>query len=113
MYLITPAIDCTGYFDVELRFWRWLNTDEPGYVPASIDVSANGSIWHNIWYNVDETGSLTVPLTDSAWTQKAYDVSDYANNNPNFQIRWGHWVKTGAYEYSGWNIDDVELWGTP
>ena len=74
-YLVTPAIDCTGRFGVELRFWRWLNTDWPDYVPASIDVTADGSIWHNVWYNLDDTGSGSIDLTDSAWAQKVYDVS--------------------------------------
>jgi Dockerin type I domain len=109
-YLTTPVIDCTGHFNVELRFYRWLNTDLPNYVPASIAISNNGSIWHPIWYNIDEGSGA---LTDSDWSQKVYDVSAYADNSPTFQIRWGHWVKTGAYEYSGWNIDDIELWENP
>ncbi len=36
-----------------------------------------------------------------------YDVSAYANNNANFKIRFGIGATDGAWEYCGWNIDDV------
>ncbi len=106
-WVTTPTIDCSGRYGVELRFKRWLNVDVQSRVIAMVDVY-DGSFWYNyIWYN----GS--VPVTDSSWVDCVYDISEWADNNPNFRIRWGYWVKTGALPYSGWNIDDIELWENP
>jgi hypothetical protein len=106
-WVTTPAIDCSGRYGVELRFKRWLNVDVQSRVIAMVDVY-DGSYWYNyLWYN----GS--VPVTDSGWVDCAYDISEWADNNPELRIRWGYWVKTGALPYSGWNIDDIELWENP
>ena len=105
--LITPTIDCSGHYGVELKFKRWLNVDVQTYVVAIVDIY-DGSYWYNFaWYNG------AVPTTDSDWIDCSYDISAWADNNPNLQIRWSYWVKTGAFPYSGWNIDDIELWENP
>src|SRR5262249_8777675 len=37
-----------------------------------------------------------------------------ADGRTNVMIRWGHRVgQTGAFAYSGWNIDDIEILGVP
>jgi len=109
-YLTSPSINCTGRAGVEIRFFRWLNTDEPGYVPTNLEVSPEGTVWHEVWNSSDDTSSA---ITDAAWSQRVIDISAYADGMPTAQVRWGHQVNTGAYEYSGWNIDDVELWNNP
>ena len=39
------------------------------------------------------------------------DISAIADLMPTVYIRWGHKVdQGGAYAYSGWNLDDVEIW---
>jgi hypothetical protein len=105
-YVTTTAINCTGRTNVELRFWRWLNTDLPAYAPAKIEVSDNNSDWSDVWVSSGE-------ITDSMWNQQLYDVSAYADGESTFYIRWGYEIKDFAYEYSGWNIDDIELWEVP
>ena len=35
-YLTAGPFDCNGYFNVLLKFARWLNTDAPGYVSSKI-----------------------------------------------------------------------------
>ena len=50
-YLTTTAINCTGETNVQLSFWRWLNSDYPPYVTATIDVSNNGTTWTNVYSN--------------------------------------------------------------
>lgn len=105
-YVTTTAIDCTVRTNVELRFWRWLNTDLPAYAPAIIEVSDNNSDWSPIWVSSGE-------ITDSMWNQQIYDVSAYADGESTFYIRWGYEIKDFAFAYSGWNIDDIELWEVP
>jgi hypothetical protein len=41
-----------------------------------------------------------------------FDISEYADDNPTLYLRWGYQIIDRAYPYSGWNIDDVEFWGT-
>ena len=34
-----------------------------------------------------------------------------ADDQPAVYVRWGYRIANGAYAYSGWNIDDVQLIG--
>jgi len=108
-YLTAGPFNFAGYTGMKLRFQRWLNTDYPSYVYATIDVSTNGTSWTGVW-----TNTAGVTIADAAWTQVAYDISAYADNRTNVFIRWGHRVaSSGAFAYSGWNLDDVEFLGAP
>ncbi len=104
-YLTTAAINCSGYEDVNLKFWRWLNTDRPGLVPATVQVSNSGYAWKSVYSN-------TSSVTDNAWSQVTYDISTVADGQSTVYVRWGYRVFPSAYAYSGWNIDDVSLEGT-
>ncbi len=103
-YFTTTAINCTGRTNVQLSFWRWLNSDYPPYVTDTVDVSNNGTTWTNMF-----TNTAGVPITDSSWQLMQYDIHAVADNQPTVYIRWGYSVTTGAFPYSGWNIDDVSL----
>jgi len=106
-YLTTGPFDCSGCSMVSLKFARWLNTDEPAYVESKIEVSNNGSDWLTIW---EHTG--TEPIEDNDWQLKEYDIGDVADNQPTVYIRWSYEIVSDeAYPFSGWNIDDVQLWG--
>jgi hypothetical protein len=105
-YVTTPAINCSGYSAITLDFWRWLNSDYPPYVAATIDVSNNGTTWTNLFTN---PGS---EIADSAWQHLTYNLDSVANGQSTVYIRWGYQVgASGAYAYSGWNIDDVTVTG--
>ena len=99
----SPSINCTGYTNVQLEFWRWLNVESPTYDHAYLDVY-NGSSWVEIWTN----SSL---MEESSWGQQTYDVSTYADGNSNFRIRFCIGATDGSWQYSGWNIDDLVLSG--
>jgi subtilisin family serine protease len=105
-YLTTQTINCSGYENIHLKFYRWLNSDYQPYVDANVEVSNNASTWTTIWEN---GGSPAV--TDDSWQLVDYDISSVADNEPNVYIRWGYSVASAAFAYSGWNIDDVELNG--
>lgn len=108
-YLTTGPLNFTGYTGMKLKFQRWLNADYPPYVYETIDISTNGTTWISVWAN-----SSNVEIADATWTNVSYDISAYADNQSNVFIRWGHRVgSTGAFAYSGWNLDDVEFLGAP
>jgi uncharacterized repeat protein (TIGR01451 family) len=107
-YLTVGPLNFTGYTGTKLQFQRWLNTDYPPYVYATIDVSKDGANWTRIF-----TNSSGVEIADSSWTKYQYDISAVADNAATVYVRWGYQVaSSGAFAYSGWNIDDVEFLGT-
>jgi len=102
--LIAGPFDCNQFHDMKLRFARWLNTDELGYVESKIDVSNDGANWHTLWEN-------TAAITDSNWQVVEYDASETADNEEAVYFRWSYKIMDRAYPYSGWNVDDIELLG--
>ena len=104
-YLQLGPVDLTNITESSLKFKRWLNVDYQPYVTAAVEVSNDGSNWDELWSN----GSSTV--TESAWSSQEYDISETADGQSTVYIRWSYQVGYYAYAYSGWNIDDVEIWG--
>jgi len=105
-YLTTNVIDCTQYDNVKVSFMSWLNIDDSNYAKCTFEVSADGTEWITLWSNTPE------PVTNNNWQKMEFDISEYADNNSTLYLRWGYQIIDRAYPYSGWNIDDVELWGT-
>jgi len=104
-HLTTTAFDCSGLDGIELRFQRWLNSDYQPYVYATIEASNNGVDWTPVWDNGESE------VAEDAWSLQACDLSDVADDQPAVFLRWGYEVHEAAYAYSGWNIDDVQIWG--
>jgi len=106
-YATAGPFNLTNRGGTQLRFKRWLNSDYQPYVYATIEVSNNGSTWTSVYSN----GSTEV--ADSSWQTLTYDISAVADGKSAVYVRWGHQVSSsGAYAYSGWNIDDVEILAT-
>ncbi len=103
-HLTSTAIDCSDLSAVSLKFRRWLNVERNSYDHAYVRVSNNGTSWTTIWEN-------GVELTDSAWSLREYDISAVADGQPTLYLRWTMGTTDGSWLYSGWNIDDVEIWG--
>ncbi|SKA99253.1 Serine protease, subtilisin family [Prosthecobacter debontii] len=107
-YLTTGPINLSRYQNTRLKFQRWLNSDYQTWVYATLEVSTNGSTWTPLWNNGTDA------YNDGAWTPVEYDLSAYADGQAQVYLRWGHQVASfGAYPYSGWNIDDVQIQGVP
>jgi PKD repeat protein len=104
-YLTTHAINCTGYTQVRLRFWRWLGVEDAYWDHANVQVSNNGVSWAEVWVH---SGSTVI---DDAWMQQEYDISAVADNEPTVYLRWGMGPTDFSVAYGGWNIDDIEVLG--
>ena len=87
-----------------LKFWRWLNVEQPAYDHASFGVSNDGVELHAIWANDSE-------IEDNAWIQQEFDISRVADGQATVYSALDHGPTDGSWQYSGWNIDDVEIWG--
>jgi len=106
-YLIAGPFDLTGDVGASLQFQRWLNTKGTPVMSASVEVSNDGEAWETVWSASDD-------VTDDAWTLVEYDISRVAAGQSSVYIRWGYGVSERTTERSsGWNIDDVEVWGVP
>ena len=104
-YLTAGPFNCRQFYNIKLKFARWLNTDEPNYVACKIEDSNDGTNWNTLWEN---TGAVT----DSSWQVVEYDVSATADNEATVYFRWSYQIISDrAYPYSGWNIDDIEILG--
>ena len=104
-WITSPAIDCSSYTTVHLLFWRWLNVETSTYDHAYLEVSNDGSSWTPVFSNSGE-------ITDSSWSQLDYDISSTAGQESTVYIRFGIGTTDGGWQYSGWNIDDLEVTGT-
>jgi Zn-dependent metalloprotease len=104
-WLTTSALNLANASNVQLGFWRRLGVETPSYDHAYIEVSNNGTTWTRIWENTTE-------ITDSQWTYVTYDISTIADHQNTVYIRWGIGPTDSSWTYCGWNIDDVQIFGT-
>lgn len=99
-FLRTPALDCRGFSNVVIQFYRWLNVEGPAYDQAYVEVSNNGASgpWTVVWQNPSA-------ITDNAWAFVQLDISPWADNKNNVVVRF-RLKSDGQRAYAGWNIDD-------
>ncbi len=102
--LTTSAIDCSLLTDVEVRFQRWLGIESSVWDHAYFRVSNDGINWTTVW---SHTGST---FQDSSWQAQTFDISAVADNQRTVYLRWVMGSTDSSVVYSGWNIDDIEIW---
>ncbi len=105
-HLTSEPVDCSGIAATTIRFWRWLGVEQPAFDHAYVRVSNDGSSWTTVWANEAE-------VADSTWTQVECDISSVADGQPIVYLRWTMGTTDSAWQYCGWNIDDIEIWGIP
>ena len=103
-HLMSSAIDCTGLFNVHLKFRRWLGVESPTYDHAYVQVSNNGTDWTTVWQNTGQ-------FSDTSWMLVDINISSVADDHSNLYLRWTIGSTDDNWEFCGWNIDDIELWG--
>ena len=103
-HLTSTAFDCSQLSGVELRFWRWLGVETPTYDHAYVRVSNDGTNWTTVWQN-------TATVEDAGWTEQVLDISAVADGQATVYLRWTMGVTDDAWQYCGWNLDDIALWG--
>ncbi|MFQ6034524.1 MAG: S8 family serine peptidase [Sedimentisphaerales bacterium] len=107
-YATTGAINCEGYKNITLSFWRWLGIESP-YDRANIQVSNDGTNWVQLW----TTGYSHI--SDESWQFVELSVptsvaGDSATGGMLY-FRWGIGPTDESVTYPGWNIDDVQVTG--
>ena len=76
---------------------------------AYIQVSNDGSSWTTVWQNPSNPNTH-----DNAWVPVEYDISAVADGQATVSVRWGLGQTSSDLNggASGWNIDDVVIYGT-
>jgi hypothetical protein len=106
-YLTLRPVDCSDLYQTELHYMRWLNLEGPPYAYGTVEVSNNGLNWIPVWENDGGT------ITDSSWNQEVLDISAIADGQSRVSVRWSYETGNNAWAFSGWNLDDIEIWGVP
>ncbi len=104
-WLTTTAIDCSQISDTYLRYYAWLNVDTNTRDQAYVQLSTNGTSWVTIYHNE------AFARTDNTWNHELLDISQYADGESSVTVRWGMGTSNATRVYSGWNIDDVDIYG--
>ena len=99
----SPVIDCSSYSDIRISFKKWLNVENSDYDHAYFEVF-DGTNWQEIYTNDGM-------IEDNEWTLVQYNISQYADNNADFKIRFCLGETDGGWQYSGWNVDNIILTG--
>jgi len=102
-WVVSPIIDCGSVKSVFLNYWHWLGCTNSNSDHVFMDVF-DGTDWVRLFEN-----SSTVQEHD--WYVDSIDISDYANYNTNFRLRFGLGPTDDSYNLTGWNIDDIEVIG--
>lgn len=105
-HLTTAAIDCSNLSEVQLKFRRWLCIEPSYWDHAYVRVSNDGVNWMTIWQNPTST------IVDQQWVEQEFDISAVAAGQSTVYVRWTMGATDSVVQYCGWNIDDVEIWGT-
>jgi hypothetical protein len=106
-FLTSPAMDAGSVGRLNLVYQRWLNMEGPPVAVATVQASVDGNRWDVIWSNEENVG-------DTAWTLQNHDLTPIAGTSEDVYLRWGYAVhEIGAMPCSGWNLDDIALWGVP
>jgi hypothetical protein len=104
-YATTPPLDCRGFRNIHLSFWRRLTVEWPND-RANLQVSHDGVTWTDLWTPEES------PLMDETWTFVDYAVpAGLADDQQTVYFRWGLGPTNGSIAYGGWNLDDVQVTG--
>ena len=100
--LVSPAIDCTGYSNLELEFhgdFQWVSSTD--FMTVNV---WDGAMWHEVAYIQEDVGGF------DAWSGFPIDIS-VADGNSDVQIMFTY-DDGGAWAW-GAQIDNVVVSGAP
>lgn len=103
-HLTAGPFDCSALSATTLSFWRWLGVETSTYDHAYVRVSNNGLNWSTIWENGGQ-------VSDASWSRHEYDIAAIADGQSDVYVRWTMGTTDSSWQFCGWNIDDVQIWG--
>jgi len=100
-YLDSPVLDCSGKSGISLSFWHYWKADyssgnQDGYVRGSVDGGLSFPFLIDEFHHNDPADETAV---------KSYDISSWANNQPQVMIRFDITNDNDWY----WYVDDFNV----
>ncbi|MBN2347696.1 MAG: T9SS type A sorting domain-containing protein [Bacteroidales bacterium] len=104
MYARSPDIDGYYFKNINLSFYRWLNSES--FDKASIRMSLdNGATWTAVYVP-------TSNVSENYWNRINYNLSALgADRKSNILIRYNLGPTDGSTRKSGWNVDNFAITG--
>ncbi len=102
-WVYSPIIDCSNATSIFMTYYHQLGCESSTYDHAYLEVF-DGSAWVQLYAN-------GATLSEPSWTESVYELTAVADNNPEFQIRFGLGPTDPSVQYNGWSIDDISLKG--
>ncbi len=102
-WVYSPVIDCENATGVIMTYYHQLGIESSSYDHAYLEVF-DGTAWVQLY-------ASGATLSEPSWTESVYDLAAIADNNPDFQVRYGLGPTDGSVQYNGWSIDDISLKG--
>ena len=103
VWATSPVMNCGGCSGGwDLKFQRQLGVESSTWDRAFVSVKNPSGSWVNVWSN---SGTVS----DSVFTSQTITISNYVTSNSNLQVRFGIGRTDSSVQYSGWNVDDVEI----
>jgi hypothetical protein len=103
IWATSPVMNCGGCSGGwDLKFQRQLGVESSTWDRAFVSVKNPSGSWVNVWSN---SGTVS----DSVFTSQTITISNYVTANSNLQVRFGIGRTDSSVQYSGWNVDDVEI----
>ena len=103
IWATSPVMNCGGCSGGwDLKFKRQLGVESSSWDHAYVQVKSSSGSWTNVWQN---SGTVN----DGSFTSLTYSITNYVSANSNLQVRFGIGRTDSSVQYSGWNIDDVEI----
>lgn len=104
-HLTSVSMDMTGVIRSTLSFRRWLGIESAVFDHAYIQASNDGANWNDVWVHGNTT------IDDASWTLQTYDISAFADDQPDVKVRWGIGPTDSSVTLCGWNLDDIVVLG--
>ncbi|MCH2198229.1 MAG: T9SS type A sorting domain-containing protein [Flavobacteriales bacterium] len=112
-----PAIDCSGFETVELRFEHYYRYQVLQNAPMRVEISTdNGQTWNSL--EVPRQNENRYRSYQSAYgvaVEVNMNLTCQVNNADNVRIRFSHWVNSNIepniYFGEFWGIDDIVVVG--
>jgi cysteine-rich repeat protein len=103
---LAPVVDTTGYTNVRLQYYRWLNVEDGFFDHATIQVDGQER-WAN--FNSNKGNNSNTAHRDGEWRFQDVDLSADAADG---KVQVGFELKSDpGLSFGGWTLDDVCIVG--
>jgi subtilisin family serine protease len=104
--LTAGPFEVAGLSRLVLEYQRWLGVQAAPADRARVECSVDGVTWLELWANPEQH------LYDGSWTAVSHELDPLLPAGAEqVELRWVMGPTDEAYQFCGWNLDEVRLTG--